>query len=206
MTRYLPLLHDLDAWQAAARQVHPGVIPCAPGCSACCHGPFDISVADARLVAEAVAALPAEVRVPLVVRATAQLEQMRELAPGLDEPWDVARLPEDSFDALCEALAEDPCPALDTAGRCVIYEARPMVCRIMGLGLRTTEGGEIPNACPIQDEFPGYSALPAQSFDLAAWEVHEAACLADAAAALRLTSAYETTVAGAIVLPPAASA
>lgn len=203
MTHYLPLLRELDAWQDLARQAHPGIIPCGPGCSACCHGPFDISVADARVVAEAVAALPAEVRVPLVVRATAQLEQMRELEPGLGEPWDVSRLAEESFDALCEALAEDPCPALDTAGRCVIYDARPMVCRIMGLGLRNTEGGEIPNACPIQDEFPGYSALPARSFDLAAWETREAVSLADAAESLRLTPAFETTVAGAIVLPAA---
>jgi Fe-S-cluster containining protein len=200
MTHYLPLLHELDAWQDTARQGHPGIIPCGPGCSACCHGPFDISVADARLVAEAIAALPAKVRVPLVVRATAQLEQLRELAPGLDEPWDVSRLSEETFDALCEALAEDPCPALDTAGRCVIYEARPLVCRIMGLGLRNPEGGEIPNACPIQDEFPGYSTLPTQPFDLAAWETREAASLTDAAEAMRLTPAYETTVAGAIVL------
>lgn len=200
MTRYLPVLQELDAWQAAARQAHPGVIPCRPGCSACCHGPFDISVADAALVAEAIATLPAVIRTPLLVRATAQLEQMREVCEELAEPWDVSRLSEEAFDAVCEALAEEPCPCLDTTGSCVIYESRPMVCRVMGLGLLAEEGGEIPNACPIQDEYPAYAGLPAQPFDLSAWEAGEATAMAAAAAQLGVDPGFETTVAGAALL------
>lgn len=207
MTHYLPLLQDLDCWQAAARAEHPGVIPCGPGCSACCHGPFDISVADAALVAAAIRALPEATRRPIVVRATAQLEQMRSMAPDFDDPWDVAALGEEAFDTLCEALAEEPCPCLDDTGSCAIYEARPLVCRIMGLGLRTSAGGEIPNACPIQDDFPAYAALPAQPFDLAEWEAGEEPAIAAAAARLGLPPTFETTVAGAALLrqgpPPA---
>jgi len=197
MTAYLPLLHELDAWQAAACAAHPGVIPCRPGCSACCHGPFDISVADAALVARAVAALPAAIRQPVLVRAAAQLERMRELAPEFAEPWDLSNLPERTVDDLCEALAAEPCPCLDNSGSCVIYDARPMVCRVMGLGLLTPEGGEIPNACPIQDDFPAYAALPPQPFDLAAWEEREAEAFRAAAARLGQVPGFETTVAGA---------
>jgi len=203
MPRYLPLLQELDAWQAAAHTAHPGVIPCRPGCSACCHGPFDISIADADAVATAVAALPEAIRRPMIVRATAQLEQMRELAPTLDAPWDVSSLGDEAFDALCEALADEPCPALDSTGSCSIYEARPLVCRIMGLGLLSTGGGDIPNACPIQDEFPDYAALPSQLFDLPAWEEHEEQELREAATRRLgnpVRTRFETTVAGAIIL------
>lgn len=203
MPRYLPLLHQIDAWHAAADRAHPGVIPCRPGCSACCHGPFDISIADADLVAKAIAALPEEVRRPIVVRATAQLEQMRELIPALEAPWDVSSLGDEAFDDLCEALAEEPCPALNTTGSCAIYHSRPLVCRIMGLGLRSTGGGEIPNGCPIQEDFPEYASLPAQPFDLPAWERAEAVALSDAASERlgnRSATGFETTVAGAILL------
>jgi len=202
MTPYLPLLHELDAWQAAARAAHPGIIPCRAGCTACCHGPFDISVADAELVARAVAALPAAIRQPVQVRAAAQLESMRDLAPGFSEPWDLSPLPEETIDQLCDALAEEPCPCLDETGSCLIYDARPMVCRVMGLGLLTAEGGEIPNACPIQEEFPAYAALPPQPFDLAAWEEREAEALSAAAERLGLAQGFETTVAGAVRLGP----
>jgi len=202
MTRYLPLLQALDGWHSTARAAHPGVIPCGPGCSACCHGPFDISIADAELVVEAIAGLPEASRRPIVVRATAQLEQMRSMAPDFDGPWDVAALGDEAFDALCEALAEEPCPCLDETGSCAIYESRPLVCRIMGLGLRNLAGDEIPNACPIQDEFPAYAALPAQPFDLAGWEAQEGPAMAASAARLGLTPTFETTVAGAVVLRP----
>ena len=51
-------LERLDRWFSDARERLPGVIPCGPGCSACCHGPFDISVADALLLREGLAELP----------------------------------------------------------------------------------------------------------------------------------------------------
>ena len=73
----------------------------------------------------------------------------------------------------------------------------------MGLGLLSPEGGEIPNACPIQDDFPAYAALPAQLFDLPAWERAEAVSLREAAVD-RLgdpdATGFETTVAGAVLM------
>lgn len=203
MTTYLPLLHQIDAWHAEGRAAHPGTIPCRPGCAACCHGPFDISVADAELIAAAFTALPAEIRASVHARAGAGIERMRHLAPDLSAPWDVSLLGEAAFDAVCDALADEPCPCLDEAGRCLVYQARPLVCRIMGLGLVRPEGGTIPNACPIQEEFPGYAALAPRPFDLAAWEAREGVELARAADSLlgdRAQTGYETTVAGAILL------
>lgn len=54
---YRALLPILDRWfMTGSAHAGPGVVPCRAGCTACCLGPFDISPADARLVA--LAALP----------------------------------------------------------------------------------------------------------------------------------------------------
>ncbi len=200
---YPALLVVIDTWQARARTNHPGVIPCQAGCSACCHGPFDISVADALLVRDAVRSLAPAARAEIGHRAWAQIGRMREAEPELAPPWDVGTLGERRFDALCETLAREPCPALDTAGRCRIYDHRPMICRLMGLGVRTVARQVIENACPIQDGFPAYRRLEPQVFDMDRWDVAQEPLLASAALTLFGTedrSDYETTVAGAVLL------
>jgi Fe-S-cluster containining protein len=199
---YRHLLTRLDAWFAAARREAGGIVPCREGCSACCHGPFDISVADAELIGEAVNRLPPGARAEVVRRAAALLERMRALEPGWAAPYDVAALGEERFDRLTDALAAEPCPLLDETGRCRIYADRPLVCRLTGLPMGTPAGRVIENACPIQDRFPGYAALTPVPFDLEAFEELEAACLR-ASASRRFGEAdqqgYETTIAAAIL-------
>jgi Fe-S-cluster containining protein len=199
---YRSLLDRLDRWFAEGRRAAGGLVPCRDGCSACCHGPFDISVADAELIGEAVDGLPDDVRSGVIRRAEALLEKMRALEPGWTPPYAVDSLGEERFDRLTEALAAEPCPLLDDAGRCRIYADRPLVCRMIGLGMRTPAGRVIENACPIQDRFPGYAALAPVPFELEAFEDVEAECLRGAAER-RFGDAerhgFETTIAGAIV-------
>jgi len=195
--RYRALLESLDAWTADARVDHPGVIPCRTGCTACCHGPFDISAADVLLLRESVAALPVDVREALLDRAGQAAARQLDHAPGWTAPYDIAALGEDRFDALCEVLAAEPCPCL-ADGACVVYEGRPSVCRLMGLGVAADDGRILANGCPIQEDFPAYAALPPQPFDLGAFEAHEEARLEEAGLALfgtRDGAGFETTVA-----------
>jgi hypothetical protein len=201
--RYRALLESLDAWTDDARARHPGVLPCRRGCTACCYGPFDISVADVLLLRDTVSALPADRREAIAERAAAAAIRQQRLAPDWGVPHDVRTLGEARFDALCDALAAEPCPCLED-GACAVYEGRPAVCRLMGLGLEALDGRVLPNACPIQDEFPDYAALPAQPFDLAAFEATEEACLVEAGLALFGTASaagYETTIALALSGP-----
>jgi Fe-S-cluster containining protein len=198
---YRALLGRLDEWFARAR-ASTGVIPCRAGCSACCHGPFDITVADVELLLEGIATLAPEARAEVIARAERLLAAMEAVEPGWAPPHAVADLGEERFDALVEGFAEEPCPLLDDAGRCRIYQHRPLVCRLIGLGMITPIGRVIENACPIQDAFPAYAALPPQRFDLEALELEEIEC--QRAAARRLFgdagwSEYETTIAAAIV-------
>jgi len=182
---YQELLADIDSWFADASKRQPGVVPCRSGCSACCHGPFDISMADALLLREGVAALPAATRREVRERSGALLARMVALEPGWNPPFDPNELGEARFDSLTERLAAEPCPLLDQEGRCVSYDCRPLVCRIIGMPMVTPDGDVLENDCPIRDQFPAYAALDPAVFDLEAWEAREQACLEAAALELR---------------------
>ncbi|MEO8450551.1 MAG: YkgJ family cysteine cluster protein [Gemmatimonadota bacterium] len=198
--RYLPLLHEVDQWQRDAAGRNPGVIPCHSGCSACCLGPFDISIADAATLVEGFAQLPEPEREDIQRRAASQLARVAELEPGWTAPYDVSALGEERFDRLTEALHDVPCPVLDHAGRCRLYDHRPLVCRIMGLGMRTPARRVIDNDCPIREDFPAYAALPPQPFDLEEWEDREELALETAAGNAGASGAvgFETIIAAAI--------
>lgn len=170
---YRETLGRLDRWFDEATARNPGVIPCRSGCSACCHGPFDISAADALLLREALAELSPEERADIRGRAVEALERVREQAPEWRAPWDIADLGEERFDGISESLYDLPCPCLDDEGRCRVYASRPLVCRLIGLPMMTAEGELLENACPIQEDFPDYALLDPQLFDLGALDTAE---------------------------------
>ena len=176
--RYRALLERLDAWFAEGKRLHGDVIPCRAGCTACCHGPFDISPADADLLREGLALLPPAERTEVRIRAELLLTRMQELAPGWGAPWAIGDLGEDGFDQVAEALAGEPCPLLGDDGRCRVYAHRPLVCRLIGLPMLTDLGETLENGCPIQGEFPGYAELPGVGFDYASFAAEEMAILA----------------------------
>jgi Fe-S-cluster containining protein len=199
---YGELLQRLDEWFEEGRRHARGLLPCRCGCSACCHGPFDVSVADVELLLDALRRLPPDEQAEVKRRARALLDKMEAQEPDWPEPHAVLDLGDQRFDRLCEALADEPCPLLDDAGRCRIYADRPLVCRLIGLGMITPAGRVIENSCPIQQQFPGYANLAPSPFDLEELEVAELECLQGAARRLLGDSArhdFETTIAAAIV-------
>lgn len=193
---YSEHLTTIDHWFAEGVQAAgPGVVPCRAGCNACCHGPFDISAADARMVADAVAELPADVRDGIVRRARDQLTAAEAIDGSWQRPWRVDQLEDARFDQIANAQASDPCPALDpVSGTCLIHHARPATCRLTGLALITPDGDMLENICPIRGQFPGYEALGPTPFDLMRFEL--AAAEHDLAA--MEAGWHSTTIAGAV--------
>ncbi len=221
MSTYRELLETLDEWFDRGRAAAgAGVVPCRSSCSACCHGVFDISAADAQLVAEGLAQLSDADAAGLRSRATDQLQRCAELLqhgpddpgphrgappaggephnedpPAWGPPWDVDALSEEVFDALTEKLARSPCPALTADGGCAVYTHRPATCRMTGLAMDAGRAGRLDNECPIQFDFPRYVDLAPVAFDLITFE--QAAARHDALSAAQ--GAVTTTVAGAIL-------
>ncbi|MCS6899431.1 MAG: YkgJ family cysteine cluster protein, partial [Myxococcales bacterium] len=76
------------------------------------------------------------------------------------------RLPETERERLRARLASSPgdrCVLLDEAGRCIVYEARPMICRSHGIPVRIRDRQGLPllEACPRNFRTESLAALPA---------------------------------------------
>ena len=192
---YRQLLGDLDEWfaQGVASAGH-NVVLCRRGCSACCNGPFDISAADAQMVANAVARLPREMTDHVRQRALKQIAAYHDVAPWWQSPWDVDILDEEYFDRFGLQLADQRCPALGDDGGCLIYDNRPATCRMIGLSLMKPDGGILENDCPILHTSRGYAELNPTIFDLEQFELRADEYDAEA----RSGGWVSTTVAGAI--------
>jgi Fe-S-cluster containining protein len=200
---YPGLLGELDAWFArGVTDAGPAVVLCSRGCSACCNGPFDISPADAELVATAFTKLDLATQAAVRSRAIAQVGRYAEVAPGWGAPWNVEAIGDDTFDQVSDALADEPCPALNEDGICLIYESRPATCRMTGLGMTTMQGDVLENVCPILDTSAAFAELRPTLFDLSGFEDraerHDLAAMA--------MGRVITTVAGAIAVTGSATA
>lgn len=122
------------AWDMAAARTVPGEIACRSGCFGCCVGLFDISLPEAALVREGVARLSAADRDNVVRRARQIVGETEAAFPGdaragLLDP-DRSEEADDDYFAV---VADRACPMLELpAGRCRIYEERPITCRTYG--------------------------------------------------------------------------
>lgn len=119
---------------------------CRAGCTQCCIGPFPINQLDAARLRQGLFELEAlDSERASRVRQRARASVLRLAA---DFPGDPATgiLDEDDEDVSSERrfasfANEEPCPALDPGtGRCDLYQARPMTCRVFGPPLRSEEG------------------------------------------------------------------
>lgn len=156
------LVHIVDAATADAARRSGSWLKCAPGCTQCCIGVFAISQLDAARLHDGLAALDAAdpQRAAAVRRRALQtVERLTPQFPG-DPHTGILDEAHAGFDDFAN---DEPCPALDPAtGRCDLYAARPMTCRVFGLPLRTPEGLGVCELC-----FVG-----ATSEEIAACELH----------------------------------
>ncbi len=152
---FIPLssLHDrATCWFDRAQAALLDALPCRRGCSACCHGPFAITVLDAAELQWGLASLDPAVRRGIDERARGQAaafeaaEPRLRVSPFLDGWSDAAQ------DALAERFGALPCPALDADGGCLVYAFRPVTCRTTGIP--TESGGTVEGACSVQTSVP----------------------------------------------------
>jgi len=140
LNRYQELLSEVDAWFSHCSLAAGTQISCQRGCSACCRGLFDITLLDARLVRQGFDGLPAEVKQQVLLRAQQSIAGIRTFWPEFDHPYLFNDYPEEEWDLVMPEEDETPCPLLGQDGLCLVYEYRPMTCRLNGIPMVDSSG------------------------------------------------------------------
>jgi Fe-S-cluster containining protein len=133
------LLRSVDAALADGARRAGDRLACHVGCTECCHGPFPITLLDARRLADGLDSLrqsQPERAAALERRAEREVRALRRGFPG--DPA-TGRLSEDEAarERFFDRHEARPCPVLDPrTGACELYEARPLTCRAYGPPVR----------------------------------------------------------------------
>lgn len=143
LDRYGALLGEVDAWFRLSLEQHPDLIACRNGCSECCRGLFDITLLDAFYLRRGFDKLPEPLKTEIVQAASERLEQLSLVDHAFVEPWLLNGIPEADWDALMPEEDETPCLLLSETGGCLVYEYRPMTCRLNGIPLIDISGEEL---------------------------------------------------------------
>ncbi len=141
--QYRLLLKEIDSWFSGCLQRHSGRISCRSGCSACCRGLFDITLLDALYLKEGLTGLDPAQADEVCSRSVKCLREASTRHPGFASPWLLNHLPEEQWDLIMPEDDETPCVLLGADGRCLVYEYRPMTCRLNGIPLIDTSGEEL---------------------------------------------------------------
>src|SRR6266567_4960043 len=140
LSSYGLLLAEVDTWFSRCMQVCSAEIACGAGCSECCRGLFDITLLDACYLKYGFDRLDAQVQTAVRAKAIARLHELQRLWPDFSEPYTLNYRPEEEWESLMPEDDETPCPLVDNDGRCILYNFRPMTCRLNGIPLIDLSG------------------------------------------------------------------
>lgn len=137
---YGALLREVDQWFNRCQTALPQQIICGQGCSGCCRALFDITLLDAWHLQRGFQLLPPATQAVIHGKARLRLAQMRRQWPEFAAPYLLNYRPEADWEQLMPDEDETPCAFLDDAGRCLVYDYRPMTCRLHGMPLVDLSG------------------------------------------------------------------
>lgn len=195
------LIQIMDAAFADAARRAGTWLVCRPGCSQCCHGAFALNGLDAVRLRQGMDELRADnpVRAAVVEkRAQAWIAEHGPEFPG-SLLTGLLGASEDERERFEDFANDAACPALDpSTGRCDLYAARPLTCRVFGPPVRMDAGtGDEAALGHCELCFVG-----ASDAEVAACEMpvpHELEAEVAAEAALQITQTGETVVAFALL-------
>jgi len=126
LKEYQLLLSEIDNWFAHCQTDFPDV--------------FDITVLDAALLNIGFSGLPEQVMVRVRIKAEDSLRAIQTNWPEFKHPFILNYRPEEDRETLMATDNETSCALLDAQGRCLLYNYRPMTCRLHGLPLIDLSG------------------------------------------------------------------
>ena len=134
---YEKLVAETDAVFSRVAGMYPDCVTCKPGCSDCCHATFDLSLVEAMYLN-----FRFQEHFDFGPKRSAILERAADVDRKL------TRLKRDYFrelrdgggsEAALHAVLEEAsrarmrCPLLDEEERCILYQYRPITCRLYGI-------------------------------------------------------------------------
>jgi Fe-S-cluster containining protein len=138
---YREILRRIDSKFHQIRSLHGRQMQCGKGCAMCCHGLFDISLADAVGVAEGFATLSPATQAQVLRRAETVQNSIGLHLMERDDP---------RTDQVADSFAEPPsCPMLGPSNECLIYDQRPLACRLEGLPMVDKRDGLFADWCEL---------------------------------------------------------
>ena len=143
LDRYGELLREVDVWFAVCVERHPGLINCHQGCSECCRGLFDITLLDALYLKRGLDQLHKATRDNVCRKSAERLSEMSQRWPEFSDPWILNHISENQWDEMMPEEDETPCVLLSDSGSCLVYDYRPMTCRLNGIPLIDLSGDEL---------------------------------------------------------------
>lgn len=131
--RYEQHAREADALFERIRAEYPGLVVCKERCSSCCHALFDLSLVEALYLNTRF-----RERVPAGSERAAILDAAdtadRHAARFKRKIFNESREGRDSNELLTEAAAFTiRCPLLGSDERCLLYDVRPITCRLYGV-------------------------------------------------------------------------
>lgn len=146
LTRYFELVKQSDELFSSLKQTHAGLVRCRPGCDDCCRVFFQLSLIEAFAVSGMFRrSLTPDERARVLLRAEKAEPLFREavLLFGASQNVDEA--------AEAAARVKIPCPMNET-GTCLLYDHRPITCRLYGVPQKTASKIV---SCPLCGFEPG---------------------------------------------------
>ncbi len=147
--QYRTFLGSVDKWFGGIQERHAGGMRCGLGCSLCCYGLFDISFPDALIVAEGLSKLPGKARAGVTLRAEELHHIILEEAGELKPPYLLTEMSEERIDEIVEGAQTPRCPFLGEKNECLIYEHRPLACRLEGIPMVDLHDGLFGDWCEL---------------------------------------------------------
>lgn len=149
LQKHNSLVDYLDKWFRLIQGKHADQMKCACGCAQCCHGLFDISLPDALWAARAFGKLPQEIRSGVAKASSEIQEKIAQEGTELQAPFFLNKISQDRIDQLVESVHGVGCPLLDDNDGCLIYEDRPVACRLEGVPMVDFYDGVFGDWCEL---------------------------------------------------------
>lgn len=132
---YENLRHEADALFSHIDAANPGCVTCHKGCSDCCSALFDLSLVEAMSINNAfVKTFPhGPLRSRILERTSTIDRQLTKSKRELYKAEKEGRNADDIMTLVAESRM--PCPLLDENNHCLLYEERPITCRLYGIPL-----------------------------------------------------------------------